>query len=143
MAAKNQSVESSLKTYATAGGLKGAKSRRRIACAEPREGSGGSHISHPAMSDAPYSDAESEYLKAVADWQKRSGVRFPTACDYRQVLLSLGYNPPRANPTIYIDAAQVAADDEDKRRRKRESQRKSVAKLRAEAKARGEKRKRS
>lgn len=67
--------------------------RHAVPSAEPRPGTSRltSALPHPAMTDVPYSDAESEYLTAVASWQRITGVRFPTACDYRQVLISLGY----------------------------------------------------
>ncbi len=48
-------------------------------------------VSHAIVPNLDYSDQELEFLRAVNAWQQTSGVRFPTACDYRAILLSLGY----------------------------------------------------
>lgn len=46
---------------------------------------------NPGQNEREYSDDEREYLRAVGEYQKRYGVCFPTACEYRDVLISLGY----------------------------------------------------
>lgn len=48
-------------------------------------------LPRPVFSDEPHTDDESEYLRAVRRWRDETGNRFPTACDYRQILISLGY----------------------------------------------------
>lgn len=46
---------------------------------------------HPATSQREYDDEEREWLAAVMAWQKKTGRRFPTMCDFLQIAKSLGY----------------------------------------------------
>lgn len=41
-----------------------------------------------------YTDAELEFLRAVAAWQARTGIRFPAATHYLKILVDLGYRKP-------------------------------------------------
>lgn len=45
----------------------------------------------PTTCDRLYDAAETEFLAAVAAYQKRHRRKFPTACEYLRVLLALGY----------------------------------------------------
>lgn len=57
----------------------------------PRKGRGRGRV---LTSDVIYSDAEQEFLAAMAAFQKRTGVKFPTWSQALGVLLELGYRKP-------------------------------------------------
>jgi hypothetical protein len=52
----------------------------------------GAVLPRHVFSDEPMTDDESEFIRAVRRWRDDTGNRFPTACDYRQILISLGYH---------------------------------------------------
>lgn len=53
-------------------------------------------VPHPETAGREYSASESEFLRAVAEYQARYRVRFMSATDYMYVLTgTLGYERPR------------------------------------------------
>lgn len=85
MAMSNSLAEIGHKSRA-AGSAASARSRRRA----------WGVLAHPADTDRSYTPEEQEFLFTLRAWQDRTGVRFPTACDYLRLLISLGYRRPSA-----------------------------------------------
>jgi len=48
---------------------------------------------------AGYTPAEEEFIRAVAAYQKRTGIRFLAATEYLEVAIRLGYRKPDGPPT--------------------------------------------
>ncbi|WP_422924460.1 hypothetical protein [Singulisphaera sp. PoT] len=48
-------------------------------------------VPHPCNTDRAYEDDEREFIAAMADYQARTGKRFPTLSETLAVLKSLGY----------------------------------------------------
>jgi hypothetical protein len=85
---------------------------------------------HPTTSEMDYSDAETEFFKAVDQWKNQTGRRFPTLAEILRIARSIGYTqgvePIDLEETQEFDTAALAravaeADELERQAREKEA----------------------
>lgn len=77
--------------------------------ANARQVSGRRRFVDPTTCERDYSEAEMEFMQAMADYKQSSGRMFPTWSEVLEVIKALGYDKPRAGDTApdSLDAAKA------------------------------------
>jgi hypothetical protein len=69
-----------------------AERRAKGAAASAASAKNPDRVDHPATSERVYTDGEAEFIKAVREWQERTGKKFLAHSEFFGVMLSLGYS---------------------------------------------------